>query len=463
MRMVTAIHGALLAMAITVVDASADSPVLAKHETPQSKAEEPPRPHRVRATQSTGPHPTIRVHTSILTRWQLLESAAGYDLGKRNDYEHSLDPIQRKRLRLQPLDGASRTNVTIESVMPMVFDVEPVDSAHLAVRLVMVRPVDPTTGEMIPHPRCERPNSKPDHDDDTTERMEEDFATYPAKKGSWEMGGYKIEGRLSEQHREGDTLKFRYRLDNEGLRYSAAIAQVMPLGSDVPLADVEISVDGGRTFPLEMPHNGVLEGSIYVKASAAQLVNGITLRFLPSRAIPPATVGFPDDPINQGRLSIQAEGLVGAISLKNAADQTDFTSMVGAGARVVYGFSKYLSAEVSLSVLSTQQAQFNDESTAEAITTRVLFGGMLSFGEGTYVPYLRVGIGGRLSSYKVSSEDDGDLRGSGIYQVGGGIDAWLGDGFVVGISGHVVSALGGGGDESLSFEAGVHAGFAWKP
>ena len=332
-------------MAITSVDAKADSSAVAKNKISKPKTASSPV---MCVPQTPGPHPPIRVHPSIVTRLQLIEAVVTYDLGKTEDYQHKLDPVQRKRLRIQPLTGASETNLTVETVMPMSYDVEPVDTTGEAVKLVIVRPVDPTTGEMIPDSRCEKPSAPEDDDgDETTERMEQDFATYPSKKGSWEMGEYRMEGRLSEQHREGDALKFRYKLDNKGLRYPAAIAQVMPLGSDVPLADVEVSVDGGRTFPLEMPHNGVLEGSIYVKAGAAQLVNGIAIRFLPSRAIPPATVGFPDDPVNQGRLSIQVQGVLGAISLKKGVDsgEADFTSLRGVGGRAVYGISKMVSVE----------------------------------------------------------------------------------------------------------------------
>ena len=50
-------------------------------------------------------------------------------------------------------------------------------------------------------------------------------------------------------------------------------------------------------------------------------------------------VGFEDPEPNEGRLSLQAQFIAGAISLKNDADETDLTSMVGVGGRLVYGFT----------------------------------------------------------------------------------------------------------------------------
>jgi len=87
-------------------------------------------------------------------------------------------------------------------------------------------------------------------------------------------------------------------------------------------------------------------------------------------------------------------------------------------------------------------------------------GGVLSTGGERYAPYLQAGIGARLSSYTFSDQSS-DLRGSGVYQIGGGFDAWLRKDLVVGVSAQFVGALGAGTDDSFAFETGAHAGYAW--
>lgn len=413
--------------------------------------------------QTPGDHSVVvPMHPTIRTRWQLLDPVMSFEFGNASDYNKELDKYQRKRLSIQPIPGASPTNLIIETSAPRTFTLQPVSEPAKAVHLVLIRPEDPSTGEMLPDPRCDGVTDEAR--DETIERMEQAFETYPAKTGTYASDGFVVVVKLSEQYREGDTLRCRYTVQNEGLPYQISHAYIIPLGA-APLQNVTIAVDGGEQLPLELPPGAEVSGSIHVKEGAAQLANGFKLQLIPSRAgILPAPVGFKDPAPNEGRLSLQLEGVVGAISLKSTADATqeDFTTLEGLGGRMVYGFNKRWSVEGSLSALTTQQAEFDDGSTAEATTVRALIGGLLHFGE-TTVPYLRVGIGARLSSYTLSSEEDSKLRGSALVHLGGGVDHWLGERLVVGASAQYVGGLGNGSDDSYSLEFGAHIGFAWKP
>lgn len=93
---------------------------------------------------------------------------------------------------------------------------------------------------------------------------------------------------------------------------------------------------------------------------------------------------------------------------------------------------------------------------------RTLLGGVVHFGD-KIVPYLRGGLGIRLTDYTSSSAEDVGLKGSSLLRFGGGVDAWIGKNFTVGIAGHYVGAQGAGTDESFSIEGGIHAGYAWNP
>jgi len=78
-------------------------------------------------------------------------------------------------------------------------------------------------------------------------------------------------------------------------------------------------------------------------------------------------------------------------------------------------------------------------------------------GTGTLVPYAHAGIGARLSSQKRTG-DDSELRGSLLATTGGGLDVSLPGEMILGISAQFTQGIG---DENFSFEAGMHAGYAW--
>ena len=164
---------------------------------------------------------------------------------------------------------------------------------------------------------------------------------------------------------------------------------------------------------------------------------------------------------NQGRVSIQAQGFAGATSLR-LADQSKFTTVLGFGARAVYGIAGPLSIEGSLSRLSATEVEFSETSKVEATIYRGLLGVALNLGDSQYIPYLRAGIGARLTDYKATSAQD-ELLDSSLLWFGGGVEAWSTDAFVIGVSFQVVSPIGGDdADQGSSFEATAHAGFAWN-
>ena len=205
--------------------------------------------------------------------------------------------------------------------------------------------------------------------------------------------------------------------------------------------------------------------SALMKQRARRFVRGFVLPLLAMRAgVLPASMAFSDWPANQGRLSVQLQGMTGASNLKNRRNpgEADLTSLRGVGGRLVYGVTRNVSAEVALAWLSTDRAAFEDASTTEATTGRMQIGGVLQVGE-TIVPHVRAGIGARVSSYTSSRAEDSNLRSSLLAYGGLGVDAWVGDRFIAGLSAAFVGPVGGGDDQSSSVELGLHLGYAWKP
>jgi len=168
-------------------------------------------------------------------------------------------------------------------------------------------------------------------------------------------------------------------------------------------------------------------------------------------------------PLNKDRISVQAQVLGGAVNLmdpRSCACPSEFTTIRGLGVRGVYGVTRALSLESSVSVLSTGDADFDDMQ-ASATTGRMLLGGMLHVGD-KYVSYVRVGVGARVSSYTATLADGSTIHGGGLFSVGTGFDAWLGDSVAAGLSTNFVGGWAGQ-DDSVSFEVGIHAGYAWNP
>ena len=461
MRMLFTGYALTVAMACTGTLATAQPNIAARAQTSPGNEQ---LAHVLCVTQTPGFLPVVPMHPSKRTRWVLIDPAVNYEFGKKSDFDHEPDPRHRLWVSIQPLVGAKSTSLTIETDTHQTFWLHMVDDPSQAVSMVIILKTDPETGEPIPDDRCKKRESAPaDGNSNLTVALAgEHFDTHPPKSARFESGGYIMEGRITEQHRLGDTLTCRYRVINEGLPYAAKEAQILPLNSDEPL-DAIVTIDG-KSFPLLLGHENALTGVIHVRSDASQLARGFKLRFLPDGIGIPAVMGFDEEPENVGRLSIQAQGLGGTIILKNSANpsQTDFTTMLGAGARVLYGVTKHTSVDVAVSALSTQEAKFDDLSTADATVFRVLTGGVLQFGEKT-VPYLRAGIGAHVTSYTHSMDDDSKLSGGILVYGGVGVDRWLREDLVLGIAATFVGPNAGGDDQITMFEAGVHFGYAWKP
>ena len=431
--------------------------------------------HVLCVTQTPDERPIVPVHPGTVTRWVFADPVVNYSLGIQNDYHHQIDKSHRKWLNIKPHEDAEETNLVVQSSKTQTFWLLPVDDPTKAVDRVIIHSVDPITGDVSWRdecPRSEQPRAL--GDDRTTANMKKRFEDYPAKVGVFEAGGYKIVGRISRQHREGDTLKCRYTLENEGRGYPLGKLQVFPLGSNRPLENVRIDIDdddGARPFDF---HEGrKVKGSIYVKEGAERLEDGFVLSLFPfslESRVPKADVEFRE---RQRQLSIQGQVYVGRTSLGSRADldDTDFASHVAAGVRLVYRLSKddvglpaSFSAEIVPSLLLTTKAEFSDRTTTRAITTRVLIGGVMhmhAFGE-KVVPHLRAGLGSHLSYFAHSEVDDSNPRTGLLLYGSGGVDIRARDNFLVGFSAGFVGPLRKG-ELGQTFEVGLHVGYAWNP
>ena len=211
-------------------------------------------------------------------------------------------------------------------------------------------------------------------------------------------------------------------------------------------------------LPKALEPGETLRGAI-VASHPARLCRGFVLQLLSNPSVVSAAFKWAEKrPPNQGRLAVQVGAIYGAVQLETRVEptHTDFTSITGIGARAVYGFSDNFSVVGTLAVLSTGEAEFEGGTTIEATIVRAFVGDGIQFGE-TYVPYVPVGIGGRISDYDSEDDSNSGIRVDDLFAVVGGVDAWLSDSLVIGLS------LGYLGGENISLEAGLHLGFAWKP
>ena len=470
--MVTATYASLLAIALASVQATAQSRFSARAETPKPDEEEKAT-HVLCVPQTPGPHPAVRVHPAIRTRWQLIDSVVTYDLGNLGDYTDHLDKQQRKRLAIQPRVNASPTNLIIETSETMTFRLEPVPSADDAVDLVLIRPVDPETGEMIPDARC-----SPDEDPyrHLLDGKLSEKEVLPGLTVYFQSGAHELRMRTGPRSIGEPGMWFSFVITNTSEK-SSYPPTGLALGDGHTNADYLIAWhldDGTQNLPQELAPGETLRGALLAR-NAAQLRKGFVLQLLGKPAVVAAVFSWEDEPIpeppkpepaNKGRVAIQVQGVGGTISLRNTndANDTEFTTLWGMGGRAVYGLSRNLSVEGSLSFLSTGEAEFGDNSTTSASTVRALLGGSVHVGE-KYVPYARAGLGVRVSNFTATpavGDSDSDLRASLLLSVGVGVETWFDDSFVLGVSARYVGAISGD-DESYSLEAGAHAGYAWKP
>jgi hypothetical protein len=184
----------------------------------------------------------------------------------------------------------------------------------------------------------------------------------------------------------------------------------------------------------------------------------------------------------RGRISLHIEALGGAIWLGDGLKQDllDATSLKGLAVRAVYGFNQWVAFEGAIMGAGTGQARFSgmtiDEQEGTLVRSaslgRVQFGGVLRFGY-RIIPTVRLGVGLQGAGYDAElmtatgsapvtdSEIDVDMT----VNFGAGLDIRLGEHFMVGVAASAAgkastfSGAGSGG----AIEAGIHAGYAWKP
>ena len=451
-----------LAMIVTGNTIAEADGSLAKAQTPPAVASEADRPLNTESVlflpQVDGLTATIVMDPDTVTTWYFLDRIVSHVVGNKVEYKPNTDE-QRKRLYIQPEARTSATNLNVETKIRASFLLVPARPGEVSHRMVIIVPPEPETDTAAANGGKPSRRGLPT----TTSHMNQRFEVRGPKSATFAARGYELSAHLSAQVIEGPFLKFQARLRNIGKPFPVKELEVLAH------AEADESVPAvidwqTREAPDVLGQNE--EVTISILIPDADLVDDrMALRLVPSsNNVFPATFDFTDEHPSVGRLSLQVEGVGGAISLESITNpnQSAFTTLAGVGGRMVYDFNQRWSVEGTLSVLFTQLAEFDDGSTAEATTARALIGGVLRFGE-TTVPYLRAGIGGRLSSYTLSAEEDSKLRGSALVHFGGGVDYWFGKGFVVGVSAQYIGALGAGTDESFSIEAGAHAGFAWKP
>ena len=178
-------------------------------------------------------------------------------------------------------------------------------------------------------------------------------------------------------------------------------------------------------------------------------------------------------------ITLGVQGILGAVWLTNPV-QTDTLGAAmttGLGLQVRYGINRLLSFEGELagtrsgdvSWTGMYQAQ-EGEISRNATLGRVLAGGLLHFGE-KYRPLVRAGLGFQGVSHGSQFTPTGGIEGdgpggdfelAGLWMVGIGFDASLGEHWTAGIGARFVGVASGEGSKR-SFESGLHLSYQWVP
>jgi opacity protein-like surface antigen len=180
----------------------------------------------------------------------------------------------------------------------------------------------------------------------------------------------------------------------------------------------------------------------------------------------------------KGRVSLHVQAMVGGIWLANPQDDADLdpTSVKGLGARVTYGFNRYVGFEADVVGAKSGESRFEDvdfngqqgDLLRSAKLGRVTLGGVIRMGVRRYIPVVRVGLGLQGASHNAEFEvGGGRMAGPEVgfefnltWSVGAGLDIRLGDHFIAGATVSGTQLMAG---NSRSIDAGVHLGYSWKP
>lgn len=164
---------------------------------------------------------------------------------------------------------------------------------------------------------------------------------------------------------------------------------------------------------------------------------------------------------SRGRVWVLPLGMAGIIGLANPADARDvgYTTMLGAGVRVEYGFARYLSVWGEGLGGRSSAKDFGDI-TRQATIGRLHIGGVVKIGYEKIV-FLRAGLGTQgVSSKIVGGEDGSDFEMNGFFSAGLGVAARLGP---LQVGAELMSCLFTDSGDARTFEFIIHAGGSWKP
>lgn len=191
----------------------------------------------------------------------------------------------------------------------------------------------------------------------------------------------------------------------------------------------------------------------------------------------------PEPEIGEGLVTLSLQGIAGAVWLANPIEPSTLraTSTGGVVLRGRYGFNERLSLEGEIGYARSGVASWNDmtfdsqegQIARDAACGRVLVGGLVHLGE-KYRPLVRAGLGFQGVSHKARFTPSGgteqagpdvDFEMAGLWMVGLGFEAKLGEHWTAGLGATfvgVAKSLGGSGLEG-SFEGGLHVSYGWTP
>lgn len=296
-----------------------------------------------------------------------------------------------------------------------------------------------------------------------------DFGT-PAK-ASWHQDGYRLQAKTGFTQHTKHAAMVPIILRDVGRRR-------------FPIADFELRDQADRPIDATLVKGGapgILEPGeqisiVFHVRNPSLLRSGWSMIIKPSTSIASARLSFSAEDQQRGawqdRLMVAVRALGGAGNIDDGVgnDRTGWAMVHGLGARVLYGFTRYLSIEGELNVTRTQPITFTDSTWEQDMgdlqitetAGHVMAGGVLHTSGRKWSPFTRLALGVRLSQHMATmgSRDESEVRAGLVASLGGGLNVRLGKRLSAGISVAYMAPLGGN-DTTAMFEGGIHLGAVW--
>ena len=288
---------------------------------------------------------------------------------------------------------------------------------------------------------------------------------------AWHKGAHALELRVGHISQGAEICVFPFTVLNTGdYPYPILGFELQDHKGEEISASVHSAKDTPLGENLELPVGATFRG-VFVLEKPVPLDKGWTLQLVTPEAIPAASFRSQTrrklvPGMLELRTLVEVHGLGGAGKLSDnmGLGQSAWGAVTGAGVRVAYGPSKHTAIVGGIDFMQTAAASIDMPAgpiETSAVGGRLHFAGRLHTGE-EIVPYAQAGLGLMMANHTFDAAGGGDdeFRVAMYGSIGGGVEAWFGERWVVGLGINGAVPIGGD-DTGLVIEGGLRVGVAF--